>query len=210
MKKLIRPLIFLSFVAVLASARSLGTPLDDFTIVTTRADGSTNTWTMADAADSLGLVNRKYWREMRSEPGRISWHGAITNRVPIVSELIILDYHEDGGFVWTNHYTKAQYDHAMNEPSGRVKWHGARTLYEVNTNDLTITETYADGYVWTQPWLIVTPEDSVEVANLKRLKAATLVGGQPAALRAARARRLQEASTSSNVVYKIEVNGGVK
>lgn len=181
----------------------LATHADDIILTTERADGSANLWTAADAADALGLMNRKYWREMRTESGRVAWHGAITNRVANPAALTICDFHEDAGFVWTNQFTQAEYDRDMRGKSGRVKWHGAVTLYSVNTNDLTYAETYADGYVFSAPWTTVTAEDSVELANRKRLKAATLVNGQPAALRAARARRLAEISTVSNVTVTV-------
>ena len=42
---------------------------------TLRSDGSTNTWTQADLQDALGLLNRKYWRDMESRDGRRMWHG---------------------------------------------------------------------------------------------------------------------------------------
>ena len=42
---------------------------------TLRSDGSTNTWTQADLMDALGLLNRKYWRDMESQEGRRKWHG---------------------------------------------------------------------------------------------------------------------------------------
>ncbi len=42
---------------------------------TMRADGTTNTWTQTDLQDALGLMNRKYWRDMESESGRTAWHG---------------------------------------------------------------------------------------------------------------------------------------
>lgn len=183
----------------LATLAAIAAFADDIILSTQRADGSANLWTAADAADALGLMNRRYWREMATESGRVAWHGAITNRVANPAALEILDYHEDAGFVWTNRYTQEEYDRVMASRSGRVKWHGAMTLYSVNTNDLTVAETYADGYIWSAPWTTVTPEDSVEIANRKRLKAATLSGGQPAALRAARARRLEETSPTNTV-----------
>lgn len=49
------------------------------TIVTTLfADGSTNVWTQADLVTALGLMNRKYHRDMESEAGRKAWHGRCT------------------------------------------------------------------------------------------------------------------------------------
>ena len=199
MKRLAHIALFAIFAAGIAAA-------DEIILTTRRADGTANLWTQKDAADALGLVNRKYWREMRTEAGRVQWHGAITNRVPVVEQLVILDFHEDDGFVWTNQFTQAEYDQAMRTPNGRVKWHGQRTLYTVSTNELTVTETYADGYTWSTPWTTITAEDSVELANRKRLKAATLVKGVPASLRAARARRAKEASTVTNVTVTVEAN----
>ena len=46
-------------------------------LVTRLADGSTNEWTQVDLVDALGMVNRKYHRDMATDQGRRSWHGAI-------------------------------------------------------------------------------------------------------------------------------------
>lgn len=70
---------------------------------TLRADGSTNTWTQADLTDALGLINRKYWRDMESPSGRAQWHGKIveshleTNETTRVIQRV--DRYADG-FVW--------------------------------------------------------------------------------------------------------------
>ena len=70
---------------------------------TLRDDGSTNTWTQTDLTDALGLMNRKYWRDMRTAEGRRDWHGAVvesrleTNETTRVIERV--DRHADG-FVW--------------------------------------------------------------------------------------------------------------
>ena len=40
------------------------------------ADGSTNTWTQADLVDALGLLNRRYRRDILTDAGRRAWHGA--------------------------------------------------------------------------------------------------------------------------------------
>ena len=39
------------------------------------ADGTTNTWTQADLVDALGLLNRRYRRDIETEAGRRAWHG---------------------------------------------------------------------------------------------------------------------------------------
>lgn len=70
---------------------------------TLRDDGSTNTWTQTDLTDALGLMNRKYWRDMESPSGRSQWHGRIveshleTNETTRVIQRV--DRYADG-FVW--------------------------------------------------------------------------------------------------------------
>lgn len=56
-----------------------GPVLDGITniVATLRSDGSTNLWTEADLVDALGLLNRRYWRDMAHESGRVTWHGKI-------------------------------------------------------------------------------------------------------------------------------------
>lgn len=39
------------------------------------ADGTTNTWTQADLVAALGLLNRRYRRDIETESGRRAWHG---------------------------------------------------------------------------------------------------------------------------------------
>ena len=77
---------------------------DDPIVATTlREDGTTNTWTQADLTDALGLMNRKYWRDMESPSGRTQWHGKIveshleTNETTRVIQRV--DRYADG-FVW--------------------------------------------------------------------------------------------------------------
>ena len=38
-------------------------------------DGTTNRWTQADLSAALGLMNRKYHRDVKTEAGRVAWHG---------------------------------------------------------------------------------------------------------------------------------------
>ena len=60
------------FTSVITNAQSGDSPI----AATIRSDGSTNTWTQADLTDALGLMNRKYWRDMENEAGRQQWHGS--------------------------------------------------------------------------------------------------------------------------------------
>ncbi len=67
-------------------------------------DGTTNTWTQADLTGALGLMNRKYHRDIKTESGRMKWHGKRMGQYLLAAEngkecLVML--YEDG-FAWTN------------------------------------------------------------------------------------------------------------
>ena len=46
------------------------------------ADGSTNAWTQADLVDALGLLNRRYRRDIETQGGRTAWHGREVSQSP--------------------------------------------------------------------------------------------------------------------------------
>ncbi len=48
-------------------------------VATLKSDGTTNLWTEADLVDALGLLNRRYWRDMETASGRRDWHGAVAS-----------------------------------------------------------------------------------------------------------------------------------
>ena len=70
-----RLLVILTVAAIVGGAYAIETNWNGVVAATLRADGSTNTWTEADLRDALGLLNRKYWRDMESQEGRRKWHG---------------------------------------------------------------------------------------------------------------------------------------
>ena len=79
-----RIMAFAAFAALVATAPSPSRAdivmEDDGTnvvLVTSLSDGSTNPWTQVDLIDALGMVNRKYHRDMATDQGRRRWHGAI-------------------------------------------------------------------------------------------------------------------------------------
>ena len=76
---------------------------------TLREDGSTNTWTQADLQDALGLMNRKYWRDMQSDAGRRAWHGQRMGQFVLTNgtQLIRVDVYKDG-YIATNTPTRAR------------------------------------------------------------------------------------------------------
>ena len=77
---------------------------DEVIAATIRADGSTNVWTRADAVEALGLINRKYWRDMQTESGRRQWHGRVRTRIDEELEIKVWEYED--GFAWTNRWTR--------------------------------------------------------------------------------------------------------
>ena len=50
------------------------------------ADGSTNTWTQADLVAALGLLNRRYRRDIETESGRRAWHGREITQRPMTND----------------------------------------------------------------------------------------------------------------------------
>lgn len=73
-------LVLASLLATSALAAAVDwSRLDTETVIeTTFSDGSINSWTQADLVAALGLMNRKYHRDMESESGRRAWHGKCT------------------------------------------------------------------------------------------------------------------------------------
>ena len=83
-----------------------GASAADSIVETIRTDGSTNSWTAADLSDALGLINRKYWRDMQTASGRVSWHGKLVKQ-NLYSDLKILEEVYEDGFCWTNEIKQA-------------------------------------------------------------------------------------------------------
>lgn len=96
-------------IAATIPARSQSFDPDVVIAETTYEDGSTNKWTKADMTAALGLLNRKYWRDMQSETGRREWHGAAVSSVIDTNALIRVTTYADG-FSWTNKWTRPKSD----------------------------------------------------------------------------------------------------
>ena len=69
---------FLALAACAALAGQAAGPSPAAPIVaeTLLAVGSTNSWTQADLVAALGLLNRRYRRDILTDAGRRAWHGA--------------------------------------------------------------------------------------------------------------------------------------
>lgn len=80
MKKITTLTVLASLLATSALAAAVDwSRLDTETVLeTTFSDGSTNSWTQADLVAALGLMNRKYHRDMQTPAGRRAWHGKFT------------------------------------------------------------------------------------------------------------------------------------
>ena len=69
---------------------------NDVVAVTMLDDGKTNTWTVADLQAALGLLNRKYHREVRTLSGRHAWHGALKRQIIDRENESKTEIYEDG------------------------------------------------------------------------------------------------------------------
>lgn len=74
MKTLLATLVLLASAASLADDPATN-PAPVVVAQTLFEDGTTNSWTQTDLTDALGLMNRKYHRDIESETGRVKWHG---------------------------------------------------------------------------------------------------------------------------------------
>lgn len=88
-------------------------------------DGTTNTWTQTDLTDALGLMNRKYHRDIETESGRTKWHGKRMGMYVIDVDLgtggdergpALVSLYEDG-FAWTNKGTRV----TLKDPEAAAK-----------------------------------------------------------------------------------------
>ena len=80
-------------------------------------DGSTNTWTQTDLTDALGLMNRKYHRDIETEAGRRQWHGKRMGQYLVDDGgQRLVQLYEDG-FAWTNAATRV----ALKDPEAAAK-----------------------------------------------------------------------------------------
>lgn len=69
---------------------------DDIIATTINEDGSTNAWTATDLTDALGLINRRYHRDMLTPEGRKQWHGKVVYQEVNTETLEKKQIYEDG------------------------------------------------------------------------------------------------------------------
>ena len=98
MKTMIKAAVAACAVLTMAWAMADGTALgsNDVVAVTQMADGTPNTWTLADLQAALGLLNRKYHREVERAEGRRAWHGRLVSEIVNTNSMEKVEVYEDG------------------------------------------------------------------------------------------------------------------
>lgn len=106
---------------------------------TIRADGTTNLWTEADLKDALGLMNRKYWRDMATANGRAEWHGKVVKSESQTNEtgLVRVDTYEDG-YVHTEKAKRVQSRPNRANPMASSANRAAKLRERIATNDVQL------------------------------------------------------------------------
>lgn len=64
--------------------------------VTQMSDGTPNTWTLSDLQAALGLLNRKYHRDVERPEGRRAWHGKLVREIVDTNGMEKVEVYEDG------------------------------------------------------------------------------------------------------------------
>lgn len=111
----------IAFIASFPIVAICGDPTNAVPVVaqTLFSDGTTNTWTQADLTDALGLMNRKYHRDMETDAGRVTWHGKRMGQYMIDAadgKQCVVVLYEDG-FAWTNAATRVH----LKDPEAAAK-----------------------------------------------------------------------------------------
>lgn len=105
--------VFVTIAAIIATFASFAsTPLErlfgtNVVYTTLMSDGSTNTWTLKDFGQALGMMNRMYHRKIKTNTGRIEYHGPLKNEIVDTNKCIKVQVYEDGTS-FTNAFTLRQ------------------------------------------------------------------------------------------------------
>lgn len=85
---MMKKLVFCTLLAVVSAASAQS----NIVLETLYENGAPNAWSQADLKDALGLMNRKYHRDMKTESGRRAWHGEKLNQYLLTNETTKLIY----------------------------------------------------------------------------------------------------------------------
>ena len=143
-----------AIVAALAAVMCVGVCADETPAPTNAApviietlfsDGTTNTWTQADLVAALGLMNRKFHRDVQKPDGRRAWHGRLVREEVSTNDLKKVEIYEDGTrytFDWQPPRTVAVKSAALNSKGVPVRLAEARArraAEKATTNTVTVT-----------------------------------------------------------------------
>lgn len=143
-------------------------------VETLLADGTTNSWTQADLVAALGLLNRRYHRDIETEKGRTAWHGKVVRREVITNDvnLIMRNTYEDG-FVYDEEGKPPQPvtpkvrtipSYMTNGVPARLATARVAAFKNVETVTTNITLTVGD--ILTKPRLVMQRNDYGVVTNI--------------------------------------------
>lgn len=88
--------IILTVALIGAGVGALAAESNEVVAATLFEDGSTNTWTAADLQAALGLLNRKYHRDVRRPDGRRAWHGDLVRQIIDTNNMQKIEVYADG------------------------------------------------------------------------------------------------------------------
>lgn len=85
---MMKRLVFCTLLVVVSAASAQS----NIVLETLYENGAKNAWSQDDLKDALGLMNRKYHRDMKTESGRRAWHGEKLNQYLLTNETTKLIY----------------------------------------------------------------------------------------------------------------------
>lgn len=87
------------------------------------ADGTTNTWTQADLVAALGLLNRRYRRDIKTSAGRRAWHGAEVGQALLTNDAgrIFMRRTYADGFTYDDAARRLTVQHIASNMAARVR-----------------------------------------------------------------------------------------
>lgn len=135
-------------------------------LVTRLADGSTNPWTQVDLVDALGMVNRKYHRDMASDQGRRRWHG------DIVPEKCTIVTNADGRKFRRDVYADGYFHDTPFTPRPVRRPHGNRSPFAAEERYANLTNRLAEAEAKVasgDPKTVQYAKDLMEAHRLRRM-----------------------------------------
>ena len=135
-------------------------------LVTSLSDGSTNPWTQVDLIDALGMVNRKYHRDMATDQGRRRWHG------DIVPEKCTIVTNADGRKFRRDVYADGYFHDTPFTPKPTLRPRGNRSPFAAEERYANLTNRLAEAEAKVasgDPKTVQYAKDLMEAHRLRRM-----------------------------------------